>query len=116
MKEFLLQNATSPKSKIQNLKSFAFCALGNPDSFFAQLRQENFNLAHSRTFSDHHIYRQNEIQKIERDAIRKGADILLTTVKDAVKLTHLKFNLPCFVIENGLTFEDESAFIDFISS
>jgi tetraacyldisaccharide 4'-kinase len=116
LKEILLPETKAVAANIKNLKSFAFCALGNPDNFFVQLRQENFNLAYSRTFPDHHIYRQNEIQKIERDAIRKGADILLTTVKDAVKLTHLKFNLPCFVIENGLIFEDESAFIELINS
>ncbi|MEK7724376.1 MAG: tetraacyldisaccharide 4'-kinase [Acidobacteriota bacterium] len=116
LKEFFHPVPKIPTANIQNLKSLAFCGLGNPDSFFAQLRQEKFNLAYSRTFNDHHIYRQNEIQKLERDAIRKNADVLLTTAKDAVKLTHLKFNLPCFVIENGLTFDDESAFINLIRS
>ena len=116
LKEFLSPMPAAPTVNIKNLKSLAFCGLGNPDSFFVQLRRENFNLAYSRTFPDHHIYRQNEIQKLERDAIRKRADILLTTAKDAVKLTHLKFNLPCFVIENGLTFDDESAFIDLITN
>jgi tetraacyldisaccharide 4'-kinase len=90
--------------------------LGNPDSFFVQLRRGSFNLAFSRTFPDHHIYSQSEIQKLERDAIKKRADILLTTAKDAVKLTHLRFNLPCYVIENGLTLKDESAFIRLIQS
>lgn len=114
LKEFLSAKQGIPSANIKNLKSYAFCALGNPDSFFVQLRQENFDLVYSRTFPDHHIYRQTEIQKLERDAINKGAEVLLTTAKDAVKLTHLKFNLPCFVIENGLTLEDESAFIDLI--
>lgn len=116
LKEFFAANPNEPQASIHNLKSLAFCGLGNPDSFFLQLRTEHFNLAYCRTFPDHHIYTQSEIQKIERDAINKGADILLTTAKDAVKLTHLRFNLPCFVIENGLTFEDESAFIDLICS
>lgn len=114
LKEFLLPAQTNTISNIKNLNSLAFCGLGNPDNFFIQLRQEKFNLAHCRTFPDHHIYRQNEIQKLERDAIKKGAEVLLTTAKDAVKLTHLKFNLPCFVVENGFTFDDESAFINLI--
>jgi tetraacyldisaccharide 4'-kinase len=116
LKEFFLPTQTTPTFKLQNLKSFAFCGLGNPDSFFVQLRRGSFNLAFSRTFPDHHIYSQSEIQKLERDAIKKRADILLTTAKDAVKLTHLRFNLPCYVIENGLTLKDESAFIRLIQS
>ncbi|NJM51969.1 MAG: tetraacyldisaccharide 4'-kinase [Blastocatellia bacterium] len=116
LKDFLLPAQINTTSNIKNLNSLAFCGLGNPDNFFIQLRQEKFNLAHCRTFPDHHIYRQNEIQKLERDAIKKGAEVLLTTAKDAVKLTHLKFNLPCFVVENGLTFDDESAFINLIQN
>lgn len=114
LKEIFSPTPRNPQSVIRNLKSFAFCGLGNPDSFFVQLRDEKFNLTYSRTFPDHHIYNQREIQKLERDAINKSADVLLTTAKDAVKLTHLRFNLPCFVIENGLTFEDESAFVNLI--
>lgn len=114
LKEFLFARKSNPKSKIQNLKSMAFCALGNPENFFGQLRQEKFNLIATKTFSDHHIFTQNEIRSVEREAIEKGAEVLLTTAKDAVKLSHLKFNLPCFVMENGLIFDDESAFINLI--
>lgn len=114
LKEFLTTNPQNPISKIQNLNSLAFCALGNPDNFYNQLRSEKFNLIVTKSFPDHHVYTQSEIRNLEKEAIEKGAEVLLTTAKDAVKLTHLKFNLPCFVMENGLTFEDESAFISLI--
>lgn len=116
LKEFLSENPQSPKSKIQSLKSMPFCALGNPDNFYSQLSNEKFNLIAIKSFSDHHVYTQSEIRNLEKEAIEKGAEVLLTTAKDAVKLTHLKFNLPCFVMENGLTFEDESAFITLIQN
>ncbi len=99
----------NPKPKAQNPKpkALAFCALGNPDNFFEQLRRENFNLTATRNFPDHHRYTQSEIAKLEIEAREKGAEILLTTAKDAVKLADLKFELPCFVVESRLVFDDE---------
>lgn len=113
--DFLQENKSAQKSKIQSLKSVAFCALGNPANFYGQLRSENFNLISTKSFPDHYIYTRNDIKLLEQQAIEGGAEVLLTTTKDAVKLTHLKFNLPCIVMENGLTFDDESAFLDLIS-
>ena len=116
LKELLSKESTDQKSKIKNLKLMAFCALGNPDNFYEQLRQEKFNLVATKSFPDHHIYSNSEMRNLEKEAIEKGTEVLLTTAKDAVKLTHLRFNLPCYVIENGLTFEDESAFVNLIQN
>jgi tetraacyldisaccharide 4'-kinase len=105
LKDFL--TLANPKSQIPNLKSLAFCALGNPDNFFEQLSLENFDLAATKKFPDHHRYAQADIEKLETEARQKGAEILLTTAKDAVKLKNLKFDLPCFVVESRLVFDDE---------
>lgn len=115
LKDFLHENKSNQKSQIQSLKSIAFCALGNPGNFFEQLQQEKFKLVSAKSFPDHHIYTKSDINLLEQIAIETGAEVLLTTAKDAVKLTHLKFNFPCFVMENGLTFDDESAFLYLIS-
>lgn len=85
-----------------------FCALGNPVNFFEQLRSENYKIVSEQTFPDHHFYTQNDINGIEKNAIAKGAKMLLTTAKDAVKLKDLKFNLPCLVVESEMIFGDES--------
>lgn len=101
------------KSQILNPKSrilFAFCALGNPDNFFEQLKSEGFKLVSTRKFSDHYFYAQKDVAEIENSAKKTGAEILLTTAKDAVKLKNLRFELPCFVVENEMVFEDEKGF------
>src|SRR4030095_2552465 len=36
--------------------TMAFCGVGNPDSFFQQLRTEGTELAATRVFPDHHPY------------------------------------------------------------
>lgn len=88
----------------------AFCALGNPQAFFSHLQADGFMLKHRRAFSDHHVYTQNEVETLEQEARARGAQALLTTAKDAVKLRALKFQLPCYVVEIELEFDDEAAF------
>ncbi|MGI8641574.1 MAG: tetraacyldisaccharide 4'-kinase [Pyrinomonadaceae bacterium] len=105
---------TKDKEQRTKDKSLAFCALGNPNNFFEQLRQENFDLVTTQTFPDHHFYTQNDIKKIEKNARANDAKVLLTTVKDAVKLKDLQFNLPCFVVRGEMVFDDESGFRDLL--
>jgi tetraacyldisaccharide 4'-kinase len=85
----------------------AFCAIGNPEAFFAHLRADGFVLNHTRAFPDHYVYRQSDVDALVSEAKRRGACALVTTAKDAVKLRSLNFELPCYVLEIELTFDDE---------
>ena len=87
----------------------AFCALGNPQAFFNHLGRSGFDLTFTRAFTDHHSYTQDDIKRLILEARERGAEALLTTAKDSVKLRSLKFDLPCFVVEIELAFEDELA-------
>ncbi|HEX8472471.1 MAG TPA: tetraacyldisaccharide 4'-kinase [Pyrinomonadaceae bacterium] len=85
----------------------AFCAVGNPGGFFAHLRRDGYVLSHTRSFSDHHAYRQVDVDALAREAAAHEAQAFLTTAKDAVKLGSLSFALPCYVVDVGLVFDDE---------
>ncbi len=85
----------------------AFCALGNSRAFFNHLKRSGFDLTYTRAFADHHVYTQSDIARIAREARAEGAEALLTTAKDAVKLRSFRFELPCFVVEIEFEFEDE---------
>jgi len=85
----------------------AFCALGNPESFFSLLRRGGYQLAHTQVFRDHHAYTQSDIDRIVRESVARGAQILLTTAKDEVKLRSLRFELPCYAAD--ITIEIENA-------
>ena len=87
----------------------AFCAVGNPSSFFAKLRRAGYEIAVERAFPDHHVYSQDEIDAIERSAKEAGAGVLITTAKDAVKLRALSFSLPCYVVEIEIVIENADA-------
>jgi tetraacyldisaccharide 4'-kinase len=88
----------------------AFCAVGNPSSFFGNLRQAGYELAVEKAFPDHHVYSQDEIDAIIRLAKDAGADCLITTAKDAVKLRALSFSMPCYVVEIEIAIDDAEGF------
>lgn len=88
----------------------AFCAVGNPQSFFAQLKAEGYTVVIEQTYRDHHTYTQKDIDDLTNTATRAGARALITTAKDAVKLRALHFSLPYSVFEIEIVIEDEELF------
>src|SRR5712692_7681808 len=85
----------------------AFCGVGNPESFFAQLRRDGYTLCHTRVFPDHHYYTQEELNALISQSTERGARALLTTAKDEVKLRSLRCELPCFVVNVAIEIDDE---------
>ena len=77
----------------------AFCGIGNPRAFFEQLRAAHLDVCHETAFRDHHKYSQADIDRVAEQATAKGAQALVTTAKDAVKLQSLRFQLPCFIAQ-----------------
>jgi tetraacyldisaccharide 4'-kinase len=92
----------------------AFCAVGNPESFFQQLRKLGYELVFEKAFTDHHWYTQHDIDALEHAAKRAGAKSLITTAKDAVKLSSLSFSLPWHVLEVEISIENESALVELL--
>ena len=86
---------------------FAFCGIGNPENFFAQLRADGWSLKAEKRYRDHHSYTERDLADLEKLAIEEEAEVLLTTAKDAVKLADFELTLPCYVVESQLSFPDE---------
>jgi len=98
------------QSKERSEKALAFCGLGNPKNFYSQLRLEGFTVSANKSFPDHHSYTQNDIFEIEKLAAESSAALLLTTAKDAVKLSNLKFEIPCRVVEIEMVLDKPEEF------
>ena len=92
----------------------AFCGVGNPESFFTQLRHEGLAPAFTRTFADHHNYHQAELDTLVHEAKTGGAEGLITTAKDATKLSALNFELPCYVLEIQISIDEEDRLVEMI--
>jgi tetraacyldisaccharide 4'-kinase len=82
-----MSDAAVSTEGIRAQKVAAFCGIGNPRAFFADLRRWGFSLVAEDAFPDHHVYTGKEIQQLVEDARKNGAAALLTTQKDAVKFS-----------------------------
>jgi tetraacyldisaccharide 4'-kinase len=94
----------------------AFCAVGNPESFFELLRQQGIEPVMTRTFWDHHQYTQKDVDALIQGSRKAGAQSILTTAKDAVKLQLHKFELPCYVVNIEISIEDEDLIIQMVDA
>jgi len=73
-------------AEARGLPVFAFAGIANPDSFRQTLRQEGFSLAGFKEFKDHHAYTAQDVAALVSAAQTYGAQALITTEKDFVKL------------------------------
>jgi tetraacyldisaccharide 4'-kinase len=69
--------------------AFAFAGIAKPERFFGDLEKAGWKLNGRRSFGDHHHYSEREIEEVARAAKSSGADVILTTEKDIVRIgTH----------------------------
>ncbi len=92
----------------------AFCAIGNPKSFFDQLRLLELNPIFTREFPDHHRYTPANIESLNQKSKAAGVRSLITTAKDAVKLQADSLDVPCYVLNIEISIEDDRRFTEMI--
>ena len=97
-------------------RSYAFCGIGNPESFFELLRRGGYTLADTQIFKDHHRFTEDDIERIADEARLSGASALLTTAKDAERLRHFELPLPCFVVETEIEIDRCDDFVEMLRS
>ena len=71
--------------EFKNKKIIAFAGIGNPESFFSLLIDNNINILKKIKFPDHYNYSQKEIENLINQAQEKNAT-LLTTEKDYYRI------------------------------
>lgn len=70
---------------------FAFCGIGNPGAFFADVRNWGLNISGTLAFGDHHLYSKGDAIRIEQEAKKSAARALVATEKDAQNLRGAEF-------------------------
>ena len=65
---------------------FAFAGLADNDQFFSSLRSNGLNVVGTHGFRDHHRYTAADLLSIKDAARAAGAEAIVTTEKDAVKI------------------------------
>ena len=88
----------------------AVSAIGNPMSFEQTLCDIGARIAESLRFPDHHEYTTKELQDVLDQAVSLGAEAIVFTEKDAVKIPltiiEAKAPIPMFVICVEVTFQE----------
>ena len=80
-------------------------AIGNPAAFHATLATLGHEPVAALTFPDHHSYTTNDIHHISEKAESAGAEIVVTTLKDLVKLPSAHtYTRPVCALEIGIQF------------
>ncbi len=77
---------TEPLALLAGRRGIAFAGIAEPEIFFAALRSEGLELVETVAFRDHCRYLDGEVELLSRLCVSTGADYLITTEKDAVKL------------------------------
>ena len=68
---------------------YAFCAIGDPDSFSRLLTLNGADIIKFKTFEDHYFYKNEDLAVITKEAEQMGADTIVTTQKDKVKILRI---------------------------
>ena len=78
-----------PLESLQGKKIASISAIANPASFEGFLEDLGGELVLKRHYADHHRYRQQEMIDFINDAKAAGAELIVTTEKDAVRMPRL---------------------------
>jgi len=77
-----------PMEALRGRRFFLFAGIANPGSFERQLRAYGKPVGH-RWFGDHHDYQAGQIRELRDQAKSAGAESLVTTEKDWVKIAEM---------------------------
>jgi len=102
-----------PLEWLSGRKVFAFCAIAGPESFMRSLREAGAIVTGNRTFRDHHVFKPSDMASITALARESGADWIMTTEKDIMRLRALE-ELPANCASLGIEFQVEKEFYDYI--
>lgn len=79
-----------PLQEMVNRKVFLFAGIGNFEGFKTTAESLGAHIVGWQAYPDHYPYRQEDPLRIAEEAGKEGAEQVLTTQKDAVKLRFIK--------------------------
>lgn len=99
--------AAADPGALRGFAAFAFAGIARPDRFFADLEAHGARVVGRRSFPDHHPYDTGDLEAIARAARDAGAEFLVTTEKDLVRIAAAPAGAPpLLALQVGVTFTD----------
>ena len=100
-------------------KSLVVSGIAKPFSFLNVLEKNNIDIQNRLLFPDHKYYTEKEVEKIRKEFYASNSYSVLTTQKDAVKLTRFSRELDdidIYFLKIEVAFEEEEKFNERILS
>ncbi len=99
-----------PVTEMKGKRIVAVSAIGNPASFEQTLEDLGTEIIESLRYPDHHDYTMQEMQDVLRRAESQGAEAIVITEKDAVKIPaeviQSRWPIPVYVICVEVNFQE----------
>jgi len=108
-----LNGGTIPVSQLKNLNLLAFAGIADPESFFTSLENMGLSLQRKLPFADHVEYQNQIMKQLHTQSV--SVDALITTEKDAVKLSADMFELPCYQISMDINIDNSTELIESVT-
>jgi len=94
-------------ASLKDVPLLAFAGIATTESFFSSLENSGLKLNETLSFPDHVNYRHGKV--LQRLQSKTGSsEALITTEKDAVKLSDDMFDLPCYKIAMTVGIDDSN--------
>jgi len=91
-------------------KFLGFCGIGNPESFMQTLIAAGVALTGFKIYRDHYRYSVKDVETIKKSAEQSGANWIVTTEKDIMRLK--EFNLPENLVSLAIEFTVDKKFYE----
>jgi tetraacyldisaccharide 4'-kinase len=89
---------------------FLLAGIASPERFVGDVTDRVPRVAGTLTLPDHHRYTRDEVAAIVERAQRAGADAIVTTAKDAVRMPSISSEIPLLVLKIVTQIDDEERF------
>lgn len=73
---------------LKGRRGYAFSGIARNERFMRTVKQAGVDVCGASFFDDHHWYSGEELENIMRSAADKGAELIITTEKDFVRIPH----------------------------
>lgn len=98
----------------------AVAGIARPQRFFAALRVRGYDVANELTFRDHHWFTADDVTRATATARACHADLVVTTMKDAMRLESLlsrspEMDIPWGVLPMHVTIESAETFVAWLT-
>lgn len=106
-----------PLTTLGGMQIVALSGIASPRSFESELVNLGATVMHHETYTDHHRYNQQEIIDLINDSIERGADAIITTEKDAVRMPRIeRRDIPIYYLRVEIEMlSGEEEFYDWIN-